>query len=205
MSNALDVKRLAVKVFASSPASEVDLESYIGVFQRWIQNKVIADEVMIDVADYRHVPEGPGVMLICDGAYYALDSRDGRLGLLYQQNGRRTEESFRSRFRAVTVAALRAACLLEREQGPGQIRFAGDEIAVCLRDRLLAPNSGAMFLQLRPDIESLAAALYPHTSVDIGYVDTDPARTCLSAKLGAHVATAAPEVSVLLERAQGWR
>jgi len=50
-----------VKIFVHEPTS-IDLADAIPVFHRWIQEAVL-NELVIDVADYRHVPAGPGVML----------------------------------------------------------------------------------------------------------------------------------------------
>ena len=49
------------------------------VFHQWIRDSV-CPEMLIDVADYRHVPAGPGVMLIGHEANYSLDNRENRLG-----------------------------------------------------------------------------------------------------------------------------
>ena len=37
------------------------------------------------MADYRHVPEGPGVMLIGHQANYSVDNTDNRLGVRYNR------------------------------------------------------------------------------------------------------------------------
>ena len=36
------------------------------------------DELMIDVADYKHVKHGPGVVLVGDANDYYLDEGEGR-------------------------------------------------------------------------------------------------------------------------------
>ena len=72
------------------------------------EEQVIHDELMIDVANYEHVPKGPGIVLICDKAHYYFDVRDDRWGLRYR--GRR--EARATGDEAVTRAfasALRAA------------------------------------------------------------------------------------------------
>jgi len=77
------IQHVRVKVFARQPVS-IDQGEAIAVFHRWIQDRV-CPEMLIDVADYRHVPNGPGVMLIGHEANYSLDSAKGRLGLLYSR------------------------------------------------------------------------------------------------------------------------
>ena len=48
---------------AEESQREADLEPLIPIFHGWIQDQV-SEELLLDVADYRHVPAGPGVMLI---------------------------------------------------------------------------------------------------------------------------------------------
>ncbi len=70
------VQHVKVKIFAREPVS-IDLADAIPVFHSWIQDRV-CEELLIDVADYRHVAAGPGVMLIAHEANYSLDNTDNR-------------------------------------------------------------------------------------------------------------------------------
>ena len=73
-------KRIALKFFADS-AAEVPLEPFIKLFHRFIQEQAVLG-LLVDVADYAHVPHGPGVILIGHDVDYAVDSTAGRTGLL---------------------------------------------------------------------------------------------------------------------------
>ena len=42
-------------------------------------------ELLLDVADYRHVPAGPGVMLIGNEGDYSVDNTGDRLGIRYNR------------------------------------------------------------------------------------------------------------------------
>ncbi|MCG8364404.1 MAG: hypothetical protein MJA27_13865, partial [Pseudanabaenales cyanobacterium] len=64
------VQHVNVKIFLKGP--EVSKEDAINVFHSWIQDQKLDDQ-LIDVADYSHVPEGPGVMLIGHNAFYSFD------------------------------------------------------------------------------------------------------------------------------------
>ena len=61
----------------------VDLELFISVFHEWIQNNKIPNHIMIDVADYKHIPDGPGIMLIAHEGNFSIDLENGEAGLLY--------------------------------------------------------------------------------------------------------------------------
>ena len=46
----------------SSPnrSGDLSLETFIPVFHRWIKDRVLADDTLVDVANYAHVPQAPG-------------------------------------------------------------------------------------------------------------------------------------------------
>jgi hypothetical protein len=58
----MDVQQVNVKFFVENPEA-VDLEAYLTIFNNWIQSHA-TEELLVDVADYRHVFAGPGVVLI---------------------------------------------------------------------------------------------------------------------------------------------
>jgi len=75
----IDLKVLVARSAQSAaPRPPVLLERAIPVFHRWIQERSL-DELMVDVADYTHVPDGPGVVLVCHDAIYSLDTGGGEL------------------------------------------------------------------------------------------------------------------------------
>ena len=45
-----------------------------------IEGQALENHVLIDVANYHHVPNGPGTVLIANEANISLDFADGRLG-----------------------------------------------------------------------------------------------------------------------------
>src|SRR6184192_1892739 len=143
------IQHVRVKIFASEAA--VDLGDAIPVFHRWIQDRV-CPEMLIDVADYRHVPNGPGVMLIGHEANYSLDNNKGRLGLLYsrKQSGGTAQENLRQAFDAALAACRR----LEQEPPfAGKLNFDDGDCEFSINDRLLAPNAEHTFLTLKPEFD----------------------------------------------------
>jgi hypothetical protein len=146
-----------VKVFALSPEG-VDLSAALPVFQRWIRESA-AEELLIDVADYRHVPAGPGVVLVGYEANYSLDNGGGRLGLLYNRKGQ-FEGGAEAHIAQALRAALAACRRLEEEPGfEGNLKF-GSDIEIIINDRALAPNTDEAFAALKPAIESALQAAY---------------------------------------------
>jgi hypothetical protein len=144
------IQHVRVKIFARQPVS-IDLGDAIPIFHRWIQDRE-CPELLIDVADYRHVPAGPGVMLIGHEANYSLDLAKNRLGLLYsrKQAGGEAQENLRQAFDAAQAACRRL------ELAPafaGKLQFDSHDCEFSINDRLLAPNTEETYGVLRPEFE----------------------------------------------------
>lgn len=163
--------KIDVKLFATEDCS-VTPDELIPVFHRWIQTHHL-DDLLIDVADYCHVPEGPGVILVAHDAQYGLDQGEGRPGLLYSRRRETHEslqglESLEERLVSVLHAALTAGRKLEAESSlAGRLRFRGDELLLRINDRLLAPNTEETEAVVRPALEALLARLYPGVDFQI--------------------------------------
>src|SRR5258708_1266009 len=71
------------KIF-TTPETSFDHTEAVKVFHRWIK-ETVCPELLIDVAEYSHVPAGPGVLLIAHEANYSFDNRENRIGLLYNR------------------------------------------------------------------------------------------------------------------------
>jgi hypothetical protein len=143
------IHHVRVKIFAQDSGG-VDLGAAIPVFHRWIQDRV-CPEMLIDVADYRHVPGGPGVMLIGHEANYSLDFAKGRLGLLYSRKkaGGDAQENLAQAYDAAITACAR----LEQEPAfAGKLKFSA-ECEFSINDRLLAPNREDTYLALKPEFD----------------------------------------------------
>jgi hypothetical protein len=124
----------------------VTLEDMVPVFHSWIQTRAIPDHLLIDVANYAHVHNGPGIVLVAHEANYSLDTRGGRLGLTYQRK-QPIPGTFAERVRIVHQAALHSAGLLK-----DKLTFRSDEIEFRICDRLHAPNTEATLQSVKPNL-----------------------------------------------------
>lgn len=144
------VQHINLKVFVEEPGS-VDLDEAVKVFHRWIKDSV-CPEMLIDVAEYPHVPAGPGVLLIGHEANYSFDNRENRLGLLYNRKAP-LDGDFQSRLGQAHRAALEACDRLEQEAGfRGKLKFDRNALEVFVNDRLLAPNNDETWQALQPEL-----------------------------------------------------
>jgi hypothetical protein len=145
----MDLFKVGIKFFMTDPHA-IPVQDFIGVFQKWIQGQVIADHLLVDVHNYSHIHDGPGILLVAHEGNFSIDSADRRTGLLYQRKFPGGNP----------IKTARQACaLLESDSSlKGRVRFRTDELQLIANDRLLAPNDDKTFAQLEP---ALASSLQP--------------------------------------------
>ena len=169
----MDLQHVNAKLLVRD-AEAVDIERVIPVFHGWIQERTL-EEILLDVADYRHVPAGPGVILIGHEANYSLDNAGYRLGVRYNRKAPH-EGSEQNRLEQATRAALRACKLLENDARlEGKIRFDGRNLELSVNDRLLASNNDATREALQPEIRVFCARLFASKEYSLDY-DREPRR-----------------------------
>jgi hypothetical protein len=169
-----DSHKLAVKLFARDPGA-VALDAFIPVFHRWIQERRV-EGILVDVADYTHLHDGPGVVLVGHEADYSMDRSEGPLGLLYSRK-QSLPGAPAERIRAAFLAALAGAAKLEAEpEFRGKLKFRAEEALVLSNDRLLAPNAEATFAAWRPHLLQAFGGVYRGARVELAREATDPRR-----------------------------
>ena len=150
----MNAQKLCVKLFLQDPA-QLHGHKLVPIFQSWIQLHAIENHLAIDVADYEHVPDGPGTVLVTHESNFSLDSAAGRAGLLYQRK-QPLAGGFEERLASVFRYALQGAARLEEHPG---LKFRTDEILFRIADRLLAPNSAETFEAVKGALETFLLKL----------------------------------------------
>lgn len=167
----MDLHKIGIKFFTVD-GNEIDILKLIPMYHRWIQQNALED-LLIDVADYSHVPGGPGVMLIAHEGNYALDETDRERGVLYYSK-RPLKGDLPDRLAQVASKALKAAQLMSGDaELEGALKVPGNRLEFFANDRLTAPNTDAAYTELEPALVSFLNRLYagaPYTVVR----DTDP-------------------------------
>ena len=186
----MNAQKLCVKLYLKDPA-QLHGVKLVPVFQSWIQLHAVENHLAIDVADYEHVPDGPGTVLVTLEANFSLDNGGGRPGLLYQRK-QPLEGGFEERLAAVFRATLQAAARLEEYPG---LAFATDEISFRIADRLLAPNTAETFAQVKPGLEAFLGKLLGAGKFTLEYKSSP--RKLFEVTINA---AGAPSVAKLLER-----
>ena len=140
----MNPQRLAIKLFADAPdRARTSCIRFIGVFHRFIQQAAVPG-LLIDVADYAHVPDGPGVILIGHEVDYGIDLAGGRTGLLTTRK-RAGDAGLPELFRDTLGEGARGRARDRGGRHASRVRFAPDAIEIAFPDRLAAPNTASAF------------------------------------------------------------
>ena len=159
----MDLQKLNVKFFAEAPDS-VPLTDFIDIFHGWIQ---ATDGYYHDVADYSHMQDGPGIVLVANDANVSIDETENRRGLLFSQKTL-LSGSNQEKLRMVFRSALENCRKLEEEPAlKGKLRFAANEAVISINDRLLGSNSEESFDDIKGDIAAIAQELFGAAAVSL--------------------------------------
>jgi hypothetical protein len=192
-------KRLTVKLFVQDPES-IRLEDFVPVFHGWIQEGTV-EGLLIDVADYKHVPDGPGILLVGDPVDYAMDMGAGRPGLLVRRKYRgRPGQPIQGQLHESISLALRACRAIETDPAlQGRVRFRTDEIEIAFPDRLAAANNAESLADISAVISSFfEQTIFKQTldrAVQLQRVSTD-ARETFAVRVSV---PGAPSLGLLIE------
>jgi hypothetical protein len=144
----------------------------VPLLHSWIQSHAIPDHLLVDVANYEHVHNGPGVVLVAHEANYSLDHRGGRFGLTYQRK-QPLAGGLPERLKSAFGATLAAAVLLNEK-----LKFRTDEVEFRICDRLAAPNSSDTFESIKFDLMNVwpkATLLHQPSEIELFTVMIRPA------------------------------
>jgi hypothetical protein len=162
----MSLQRVSVAVPFSG---EVDPEAFVPVFHDWIRRGAV-EGLLIDVARYAHVHEGPGVMLVGHEGDYAIDLLGGRSSLRYALKG-----DVPGTPRELVARALRrlTGAIAEARDVPG-VELDDREIDVRVYDRLRAPNTPETAVALTGEIEAGVANALGGATVSSRALEDDP-------------------------------
>ncbi len=135
----MELQKFGIKLFFK-PNGSYPSKDFIPVFHNWIQTNAVPEQMLIDVIDYSHIPDGPGIMLIAHEGHYSLDRENMQPGLLYLQKTK-MEGDFQKRFESVFATSLQTANLLIKNEIGSEVDFQSNSFRFIANDRLLAENN----------------------------------------------------------------
>jgi hypothetical protein len=160
-----DLYRIGIKFFAENSAA-VRIKEFVPIFHSWIQRQAIDEHQLIDVHDYSHVHNGPGILLVAHEGNFSTDMAEGKLGVAYFRK-LPASVSTEDALRATLKAARQGIALLEAEPAlAGKLRFRQDELLILSNDRLLAPNEPKSLDALKATLAAVfgKSATFKHLS-----------------------------------------
>jgi len=156
-------------------------------------------ELLLDVADYKQIVDGPAILLVGHEADYVVDLTDAKPGLMYVR--KRDAGSDLSEALGTTLSqALNGVKLTESDvELKGKLKLRTDAATIVLLDRLNYPNTangdGTTATAAQTQLSDDLAPLFGDDAT-VTRVDND-AREPLSFKLHA---PSAPDVDTLLSQ-----
>ncbi len=185
--------RFGLKIFFD-PGAAPDPGACIPIFHRWIREHAL-DGVLIDVADYAHLADGPSVLLVGHEGNLSLDFSEQRAGLFYTRK-RASSDAFDARVTAAARMLFSACQLLEDDPAfGGRVRFKGNELQFVSNDRLVAPPDEATARELGGHLGPVMRTFYLDTPVEVTTIPDGKGRLRLSFRSAADV-----PVTTLLSR-----
>jgi hypothetical protein len=186
----MSTDRWSVKIAAREP-DKFDPEAHIPVFHRWIQQSKLPVG-LIDVADYAHVTDGPGVLLVSNEYNIYADKFDGKPGLTVQRKARGGVGAD-SLFETLRIVLLAAKNLAGESSLPGS-KFDVGSIEIVVNDRLRGPNSDEGWNATEPVVREAGKRLFGDGAT------VERVATEAGARLTARIGGNADSADALLQR-----
>ena len=141
-------------------------ESLIPLFHDWIRNNVMDDHLMIDVADYRHVPNGPGVMLIAHEAHLSVERLGGDPGLCYQSKKDVLNEAS-AQFEMALRHVAKAASRFISGDSSSSFQFSKRKFILLSTSRLELKNTKEAFEKISNDVLVMLEKVFGHNEFSL--------------------------------------
>ena len=135
----MELQKFGIKLFFKTNGGYPS-KDFIPVFHNWIQTNSIPDHLLIDVIDYSHIQDGPGIMLIAHEGQISLDKENNSPGLLYLRTSK-IEGDFQKRFKFAFATLINTAKLLQNNKIGTNVAFETKAFRFIANDRLLAENN----------------------------------------------------------------
>ena len=176
----MDTGKISVKLYMEK-GHDVDPEEWFKTFNTWISTHQGPD-VLIDVADYSHVPAGPVTLLVGHEYDISIDDSDEQRGLLYNRK-RLAEGDFAQRLTDTLRNACKTCKRIETHPELGdQVSFRANEVRLVLNDRLNAPNTEETLNAIQDDLNALLNKLYDGADVTVSRRENPDLRFTLDIK-----------------------
>lgn len=153
----MDLQQINIKVFVTED-STVNYTNFIKVFNRWMEEADSDD--YLNYADYSHVEDGPGVLMILKQANYSIDNAFQEQGLLYNRKHDVDGDNAGKIRDALAETLSKCEQLEASEELENAIQFDGSDILFMINNRNLAPNTADIAASVQSDLEPVLQKMY---------------------------------------------
>jgi len=181
----MKLQKFGVKLFLEVNGN-YSCKEFIPVFHTWIQDKLIEDHLLLDVADYSHIPDGPGVMLIAHEGSFSLDQEKYKPGIMYMRKTK-MEGDFKNRFNQVLSITTEAANRLQNNDITNDVNFISDSFRFIANDRLYADNTRDNQNFYKKEIQKAINSKYPDSKVEIDDVSDKQERLAFTIRFSDEI------------------
>ena len=181
----MDLYKFGIKLFLHT-SKDYSSQNFIPVFHKWIQDQAIPNHLLIDVADYSHIPDGPGVMLIAHEGHFSLDQENLQPGIMYMRKTE-LEGSFKVRFKKVLSTVIEAADRLHNNNINKEINFINNSFRFIANDRLYAENTIENQALCKNNIKKVLNEIYPDSNIEFDDVSNNNERLAFTVQLSENI------------------
>ncbi len=189
----MDIQKITFKLFTDAPAA-ISLDPFLAIFARWRQDESSPAD-WIDLADYAHVANGPGVALMGRQGNLSLDLAEPGPGIMWNNKkdlGGAIEDRIGETLRRGITLAHR---LSTEPEYPASFSPRVGFWELSFNDRLELPNDAATDRLVRHGVEAVLDSLLGAGSYMI-VRQSDPYR-----RYGFMIhCTAVPDLETLLDK-----
>lgn len=193
-----NLQRIQIKLPTDAPR-DLKLDPFLVIFSRWRKGKEHPAE-WVDLADYAHIPRGPGIVLVGQRWNLSFDMADPAPGILYTAKKGLTGSHTERLLSAFQWCLELAQRLIAEPEFPPGVHLKTEGLELRFNDRLETPNTPATDQQLRPIVEHLLSTLYGHNDYELT-AQTDP-KQCYGFPIQLQ---ATQPLDAILERARSAR
>lgn len=147
--------------FKITNADEIDTHQFFKLFNDWIEPD--SPEIFVDVADYRHVEDGPKVILVGHYVDYILDHTERELGFVYSRKRECPGSNLEEKLQSSLEEFLRACQKLISNE---TVQLDTRSIQLTLNDRALAPNNSETFTKVQEALKNVLEKKFGEVSLE---------------------------------------
>jgi hypothetical protein len=154
----MDLQRVSLKILSNAPAT-LNLDPFLAIFGRWRADASHPAQ-WVDLADYAHMPRGPGIVLIGHRCNFSFDLGTAAPGILYLSKKDLTG-TLPDRLRSVFCDAFTLALsLLQEKDFPENVQLRTGALELAFNDRLETPHADRTDEELRPAVVTVLDGLF---------------------------------------------